>query len=544
MADVFIVGAGPSGLFIAAELLRHGLTCRIIDKSPTTTDKSKAIGIQARTLEVLNYIGIAEDCIANGLKIHHFIQMSHTKKLANISLDLIDSPYPFILSLEQSKTEAILIQHLEKLGCKVEREIELLSFEQTAENIHFTLRNNATQEIANCDSKWLIGCDGAHSTVRKQLNLPFEGISFPQIFSLADVELEWKYPRDAGTVFLNKTGLLFVLPLQGNKRVRLIFQLERANDFLKRNQTLAHGEIPPDILKEPTLEEVAQIVHEYADPKAIIKNPQWTANFSINSRMIGSYKKDRVFLVGDSAHIHSPVGGQGMNTGLQDGFNLGWKLALVHKGLAKSSLLDSYQDERHYVGKKLLNGTERATSFILLRSTFLYYLRNAFISFFASFKAVQRKLLQIISETNICYPPSQWIVQKKNCQVKLKAGIRAPEAPILQQGVKSSIFNILKSSPSFHLLLIDLKHQCINLNSIGSSIESNYGKIVKVHLIVSSSSSSQGNYIQDAQGEVQARYGDLTIYLIRPDGYIGYCGPLTDIEPIKDYLNNLMNSLS
>ena len=539
MPDVFVIGAGPSGLMMAAELIRHGLTCRLIDKVAAPSDTSKALAVHARSLEVLNYIGVADTCIAEGLKIERAVPTSKGKILAELSFHDIESPYPFVLSLEQSKLEVILIQKLEQMGCKVEREVELISFEQNDSTVQLSIKHHRTGQIEKCETKWLIGCDGAHSTVRKHLNFTFEGMSFPQIFSLVDIELEWKYPRDRFMGFLKEEGVLFVAPINEKNRVRLIFQLERSLDLLKRNRNLGYGELSSSILQKPTLEEATQLVHYYADPNAIVKNPVWLTNFSINSRMVSQYRKQNVFLVGDAAHIHSPVGGQGMNTGLQDAFNLAWKLALVHKGKAKESLIDSYHDERHFIGKKLLEGTEKATNFILERSPFLFILRNAFISFITSFDFVRRKIVSTLAQIKIRYPQSQWIIQVANHHsLKSKAGMRAPNASVLYHDKENSLFSLWKGTISFHLLLIDFKKQQPDLDSQANELEKRYGDLVKVWMIRSDSVNKDNN-IQDQHGNIQRLYGDLTVYLIRPDGYIGFCAPLSKIESLYDYLNHL-----
>jgi len=541
MIDVFVIGAGPSGLLMTAELIRHGLTCRLIDKNSSPSDKSKAIAMQARTLEVLNYVGVAEECIAQGLKITHFIPTSHGKKICDISFKETKTPYPFVLSLEQSKLELILIKKLETLGCRIERGVELLDFQQNEQDIRLFLKNNSTGNIEVCQTKWLIGCDGAHSTVRKQLDLEFEGKSFPQIFSLVDLEVEWKYPRNCFMGFLEEKDILFAAPIQEKNRYRLIFQLERGRDFLKRNKHLKQGEISSTDLPKPTLEEVAQIVHQYADANAVVKNPVWLTHFNVSSRMVSRYQKGRVFLVGDAAHIHSPVGGQGMNTGLQDGFNLAWKIAFAHKRKSKASLLESYHDERYFVGKNLLKGTEKTTNFILTRSKFLIFLRNAFMSLMTSFSAVRNKFVSTVSEINVYYPLSQWIVQTRHPSLKLQAGRRAPNAAIFYEGLISSLFSLWKTTTSFHLLLIDLKAQFSNIDDIAKILETQNAGFVKVH-VVRSNGANDGKYLQDLHKEIQTLYGDLTIYLIRPDGYVGYCGPLSRLEPLHEYLNNFRTS--
>lgn len=540
MVDVCVIGAGPSGLLMAAELIRHGLTCRLIDKKPSPSDKSKALAVQARSLEVLDYIGVTGDCIEQGLKIFHVFPTSGGKKLSDISFKFIESHYPFVLSLEQSKLERILIKKLETLGCEVEREVELLDFQQNEENVQFSLINNSTGKKETCEAKWLIGCDGAHSTVRKQLNFEFEGKSFPQIFSIVDLEMKWKYPRDCFMGFLEKKGILFVAPINEKNRYRLVFQLERGFDLLKRHKNLEQGEISATTLPKPTLEEAINIVHQYSDPNAILGNPVWFANFHINSRMVSRYREKRVFLVGDAAHIHSPVGGQGMNTGLQDAFNLAWKLALVNKGHSKESLLESYQDERHFVGTQLLKGTERATHFLLTRSPLLIFLRNTFISLFTSILAIRKKIVSVVSEINIYYPLSPWIVQTNHRSTKLQAGMRAPNASIHYRGIISSLFSLWKESTSSHLLFIDLKGRIPDLDRLAKTFGIHNGHFLKVH-IIQSNSIDEEKYIQDLKGEIQSAYGDLTCYFIRPDGYVGYFGLLTHLESLNEYLKNFFN---
>ncbi len=343
MIDVLVIGAGPTGLMMAIELCRQGLTCRIIDLAKEPSKQSKALAIQPRTLEIFYHIGLIEECLSLGVKIKKFIPHSHHEKLAEVSFDLIDSPFPFILSLEQSCLERILTDHLQKLGVTIEREVELISFEQNSQHVHARLHHLRTEEKEQVSASWLLGCDGAHSTVRKTLNLSFEGRPFPDIFSLADLEIEWKYSHNNANAFIDEKGLFAAFPLKNKNRYRLIFQLQRCKDLLKQTP-LHHGELSPLVIPPPTLEEASELVHRYADKQAILKNPVWMTHFHVHSRMVSQYRDRRVFLLGDAAHIHSPVGGQGMNTGLQDAFNLGWKLKL-----AEDSLLDSYSSERHYV---------------------------------------------------------------------------------------------------------------------------------------------------------------------------------------------------
>lgn len=504
MIDVVIIGAGPSGLMAAIELIRHGLTCRIFDKAPVPSQNSKAIGIQPRTLEVFDHIGLVEECLEQGLKINHFVPYSHGEQLADMSFDLIDSPFKFLLSLEQSLLELILIKRLQKLGCKIEREVELLSFEQHPDRVHLTLRHNQAGEIEE-EAAWLLGCDGAHSTIRKGLNLTFEGVSLPENLSLADLEIEWKYSHDRARAFLNENGILAAFPMKGENKFRIIFQLQRAENLLKHTKHVVHGEVPHGLLEPPKKEEVLEFIHCYSDSKAKIIKSIWMANFFINSRMVNRYRDNRVFLIGDAAHIHSPVGAQGMNTGIQDAFNLVWKLALVQKEKANPALLDSYHDERHDVGKKLLHATEQATKLVLMRSPFLIFIRNFLMRLVGSFKVAKRKIISTIAQIDICYPKSQWISQNGK-RTRNLAGKRV-------------VYEKRKGSTKFHLLLI---------NSKSSKYESN--DLVEVCKL-------------DPNEEIVKRYGDRTMYLVRPDGYVGFCGDLEDENLLDAYLANYEMSL-
>ena len=305
MIDVLVIGAGPTGLLMAAEAARFGLSCRIIEKNSAPLDKSRALAIQPRTLEIFDHLGIIDRFLAKGLKIHAANPFSYQKRLAHLPFDSLDSPYPFILSLEQTETEKILTDYLASFGVNIERECEFIDLSQDDECVTVSVRDKE-----NIKAKWVVGCDGAHSLTRKLLDFKFEGEAFPTAFSLADVELAWKYPHDEFFAFLNPEGILGVIPMPGKNRFRLVFQLDRVLEG------------------DPTLEDVQEKVNKSVGPGVVVSNPLWTANFHVNSRLVSSYRKGRVFLAGDAAHIHSPVGGQGMNSGLQDPYNLDWQPVL------------------------------------------------------------------------------------------------------------------------------------------------------------------------------------------------------------------------
>lgn len=472
MADALIVGAGPSGLFMAAELVRHGLSVRVIEKESERSIYSKALAIQPRTLEIFAHLGIIDRFLAEGHPVRAMNPVAPSGPLARLSFEQLDTAYPFILSLEQSKTERILEEYLSSLGVHVERNVELRAFDQTP---------------------WIIGCDGSHSIVRKLLGLSFEGRAFPSTFSLADVRIEWSRSHDEAYGFLGPKGLLGVIPLPEPGRYRLVFQLPR----------VVGAESPP-----PTLKEVQQLLLE-----AKITDPIWLTNFHIHTRMVSSYRKGNVFLVGDAAHIHSPAGGQGMNSGIQDAFNLAWKLALVHQGRARPGLLDTYNLERQSFGRALLKNTELATRIATLRNPIAMGLRNGIFRFLLSFKSVRKKLARGISQLAIQYPSSSIVTESGFFHGGPRAGSRALNVSV---DGKTDLFSLWKKTT---------KHQILIFTD--AEIPQKYLQFKSALFL-----------IRGVSNRAHAAYGvrQDAVYIIRPDLVVGHRSSPPDLKKVADYL--------
>lgn len=346
--DVLVVGAGPVGLAMACELIRYGVRCRVIDQSAEPVQTSRALGIQARTLELFENMGVIDKVLAAGTKAKGATIYDRDRVILRISLQHIreeDSQYPFLLILPQSQTESILNDRLHELGGKVERSRELFDIQQE-NDVAIALVKAAETDSSDLEqirARWLIGCDGASSRVRKVLEIPFEGTTAPEEWLLADVNLNWDRTRETTHGWLTQDGLLAAFPLpDGQWR---LFAPAGVGDGQHVSQA--------------SVERLQRLLVQYiGDTRTTISNPSWMSNFKVNYRMVKTYRQGQVFLAGDAAHIHSPFGGQGMNIGIQDAYNLVWKLALVLQGKARESLLNTYQEERLPIASYVLQGSQ------------------------------------------------------------------------------------------------------------------------------------------------------------------------------------------
>jgi 2-polyprenyl-6-methoxyphenol hydroxylase-like FAD-dependent oxidoreductase len=341
---VLIVGAGPTGLTAALELSRLGIDVRIVDRAPERSLTSRALGIQARTIELLRVRGVGDDLVRLGNPARATTLYSHGEKLAAIELHRMPSEFNYTLLLAQSDTERLLTEQLNRQGAKVERGVELIALNQHSDGITALLRSgDGTDETL--DASYLIAADGAHSVVRKQLGLPFIGKSLTHDYVLGDLHLAGDVPEDQLSIFLARNGFLAVFPM-GDRRFRFM-----ATD-------------PDGITGDdgnPTLNDIQRLYDRTVHVPAQLYNLNWSSRFRINSRHMTTLREGRVFFGGDAAHVHSPAGGQGMNAGIQDMINLSWKLAMVLNGHARQELLDTYQSDRLPVIRQLVRMTERAT---------------------------------------------------------------------------------------------------------------------------------------------------------------------------------------
>ena len=392
MSSVLIVGAGPVGMTLASELTRYGVGVRIVDQAPRRTDKSKAMVLWSRTLELLDRGGDqgAAPFVDAGFKIRGVTFVAGDDVVGRVSMDAIPSQHAYALAIPQSETERLLEERLANQGVTIERGTEATSIAVEPDGARAVLRRaDGSEEPVR--TEWLVGCDGAHSAVRHALDMPFAGETLLSDWFLADVHMEG-YPRpdtDA-SIHWHRDGVLLIFPIQPG-RYRII------------------GDLPPTDGKSaptPTLDQVQALVDQRGPAGTRLFDPVWLSGFRINGRKVASYRRGRAFLAGDAAHIHSPAGGQGMNTGMQDAVNLAWKLALVVQGHADGALLDSYSPERSSVGDEVLKAAERLTSVATLKNPIAQGVRNAVGRLLLGLPRVTHGVADTMSEVAVHYPDS------------------------------------------------------------------------------------------------------------------------------------------
>jgi 2-polyprenyl-6-methoxyphenol hydroxylase-like FAD-dependent oxidoreductase len=536
--EILVVGAGPTGLTMATQLAARGVGFRIIDEAPERSDKSRALVVHARTLELFQKMGISEDLVSRGrrtIKATPFVngRRAVDVEFGDISVD--DTPYPFILFISQAETEKALEVHLTGLGVEVERQVELVSFEERAEGIEARLRHGDGGE-ETVRARYVVGADGAHSAVRKGAGLSFEGDAYPQDFVLADVDIEWDADDDRMYFFLSRKGLLVAFPLAGPSTHRLI--------------STSVEDASPEA-GDPTLEDFQRLANELSAIPMRLRDPSWLSRFHLHHRGVDRYRAGRAFVAGDAAHIHSPAGGQGMNTGIQDAYNLAWKLALVLKGRAPDSLLDSYHDERHPVGRVLLRTTDRMFNVAATHNPLFIAARNFLmprvLPWFMGDRSRRARAFRFISELGIKYPDSPIVGEGTSEAGKAfrrgpAAGYRAPDGPLRPVGEESDVtlFSRLDEVPH-HLLLFGGR------GDFGEEVRelmARYGGEIQPHLIFAGDPGEVGEEIPayvDETGTLRRRYGvtGSGYYLIRPDGYVAFRAPGTDLGPLRAYLERV-----
>ncbi|MFE3475782.1 FAD-dependent monooxygenase [Streptomyces sp. B27] len=536
--DVLVVGAGPVGLMLAAELRRAGVSCRIVDRLPARLPYAKAVGVQPRTLELFDRMGLVRDVLDAAVPMRG--QLTYENGVALGRIDLVlppEVPYGFA-ALPQYETERVLEEHLGRYGTGIERSTELLAFAQDPAGVTSRVRtaSGAEEEVR---SRFLVGCDGAHSLVRKALGLTFEGGAFPEEYMLADVEVGWGLEPGYGVRSMHRAedgtvdDLLVCIPLPGKGRYRMSMlvppELSAARESgPSAGDGVAHG---LEGGTAPALSDIQKVLDRLAPEPVTASALRWSSVFRISHRLVDRYGEGRVFVAGDAAHIHPPTGAQGMNTGVQDACNLAWKLALALGDAAHPRLLPSYDTERRPVGEEVVGRTVRHAAEGI----------QADRSAPETLMLRQAQLLVDYRESPLVTPPA------RNDGAPLRPGDRAPDCGGLTGDIAAypvRLFDLLRGRE--HVLLVYGDHPAGDsaADLAAAARELSGGRMVTYRVLPADGTSPYRTgepHHRDSRGEFARQYGpeEGAAFAVRPDGYLTACLQPPTVGALKEALGRV-----
>jgi 2-polyprenyl-6-methoxyphenol hydroxylase-like FAD-dependent oxidoreductase len=515
--DVLIVGAGPTGLMLANQLARRGVRFRIIDRHAGPAVQTRALGVQARTLEIYSQLGVGKRALELGKRATGANWWAQGRRVTRLPLGDIGrdlSPYPYLLILGQDDNERLLGEALTRSGGNIEWNTELVALSQEPDRVVVRLKqpHGTVREVT---ARWVAGCDGARSSVRELNGISFQGAPYEDVFFVADVQMTGPMVRDELNIYLWRRGFHLLFPMRGNDHWRIV------------------GIVPPELRGRDklTFEEVIPSIRQEAGSGIVFLKCSWFSTYRIHHRRAQRFRQGRCFLMGDAAHIHSPVGAQGMNTGLQDAYNLGWKLALVVSGQADARLLDSYEDERIPVAQALLGTTDRLFSLVISDNWVTGLLRT---------RLIPRLLAQALKLER---------VQKLAFLTISQTGIEYRKSPLSESlpGLPDSAARAGDRFPWMRLKFTD-----------GGPREDLYGKLDDTRftlIVIGQPAATSGVPVLDGamqmvtipvNAENRAELGRVKIpetafYLVRPDGYVGLAGVRLDMAEVNRYISERLH---
>jgi 2-polyprenyl-6-methoxyphenol hydroxylase-like FAD-dependent oxidoreductase len=543
--DALVVGAGPAGLMLASELRRHGAACRIVDRAPAPTDKSKAVVLHARTIEHLDHLALEQEFIERGTLLNGVSFFQGGRRLARLHFDRLDTRYPFVLDLPQSTTEELLGDHLRALGGEVERDVQLVGLERKDEGVMGVLQH-ADGALEKAWARYVCGCDGSHSRVRELTGIAFTGSSYEEEWILADVKIDTPpFAPDEVTIYAEPHHFLAVFPLP-DERWRLVAVRKVAK--------------PGERMGRATLEEFEALLLHHARAPVRLFDPAWITPFRIGHRHATHLRDGPVFLCGDAAHIHSQVSGQGMNTGLQDAINLGWKLALVSRGTARPELLDTYEFERLPVIKSILSGTDLATRAVTVRGAVGQRMVNEVARLLLGLEPVRDYLARNISQVEINYRRggcvSSFYFEHAGRDGITLPGDHAPRAPHLQtvpEGRQVRLYDLIRHPGHTVVLLQGTRTPsppAVEVAELVRALHDQFGNEIRPLAVRVRDDWRLRDFaiplVHDPGGEMHHAYDAelASVYLIRPDGYLGFRAGWADRHVLLEFLAGYLTGSS
>lgn len=499
MQRVLISGAGPTGLVLALWLTKQGVDVRIVDESRGPGETSRALAVQARTLELYRQLNLAERIIDEGNKNPSISLWVGGKKTARLSFSAAGAritPYPFVLVYPQDWHERLLIEKLRELGVSVERQTELIGFEDRGDRVTARLRTHNGSE-QSFETPYLLACDGARSLVRHQLGLGFAGGTYKQIFYVADVALSGLAPGNEVHLAIDNADFVAVLSYGKNDQSRLIGTVR--DERPERVETLSFDDVS----------------HEAIDRLGLhVTKVNWFSTYRVHHRVAEKFRRGRVFLLGDAAHVHSPAGGQGMNTGISDAINLAWKLTAVLQGRAPDSLLDSYQIERQAFARKLVATTDKIFSFVAAEGKLANVVRRHVAPLVAGvayrIEPVREFLFRLISQTRVAYHDSPLSQGRAG---SVRGGSRLPWVPLPGVDNYESLRDIVWQVHVYGTAGPDVRAWCAR-------------NAMPLHVFAYRKEHEAAGLARDAA------------YVLRPDTYVALAEPRPTAEALTRYFSS------
>jgi len=523
---VLIVGAGPTGLVTALTLARWGVACRVIDRASAPSQYSKALVVHARTLEAMDLMGLADIFVARGYTMSGVELGSDSDHPIRAAMSRLNTRFPYMLVLPQVETEEILETHLRTHGIVVERETELLDVTPHDDAVIAHVRVTGGGDEANraIRARYVVGCDGAHSAVRHAVGLPFTGHGYGWTAFLADVKIAGDYPKGGLWQFSSPRGVALVAPFRDG-----YFRVITIDAAYSRGPHTLHT-------TDLTLAELQESVNAIIPTKPTLTEPRWITRWGAQLRQVPAYRVGRVFLAGDAAHVHSPAGGQGLNTGMQDGFNLAWKLAFVLRGQAPNTLLDSYDAERAPVGRQVLRTSDLILRSMLIRNKALRAIREAALRVLTPLPPVQRLLTENLSGISIAYHPATRTVGKRVGRGAVRAGDRVSDLELAHPTDAARpfvrLYELLRD-PVYTLFVVaapaQLHRDRSDLDRLVRSIRARAGDAVRCYVVLAEGVPNEVadigtpvlvDFKQQFRRKLGAMHGH--VLLVRPDGYVAF----------------------